>query len=783
MTESERSASALRASEARFRALSESAPLGIFEIDAAGGCIYHNPALAALSGRSLEQNLGQGWRESIHPGDRTAVHAELENAVNAGQTWTSEHRLLRPDGTVAWVHTVAAPSKNAAGHVTGFVGTVEDITERKRAEEIVQQASGHVVRRRRKQVRIELTVLVAAAAAIYALADRFEWFNGGAQWIQAHDAAQVDDMVLTAIFLAVGLAVFAFRRWRETESELMGRQQTQAALGLLHDELDRLVKQRTGELDTANQALRAEIQERKQAEASLLESEERFKFVARAVSDAVWDWNISANTVWWNEGFLATFGFVAGEIEPSIESWSSQIHPEERSRVNDSIHHAIDTGAESWSAEYRFRRKDGSYAFVQDRGYILRNAAGQAIRMVGGLRDLTEQKKMEAQYLRAQRMESIGTLAGGIAHDLNNVLAPILMSIELLKLDPGTDPDRSKVLDTIHLSCRRGADLVRQVLSFARGVDGERVAIRLRHLINDLEGIISETFPRNIQIVSDVANDLWPIMGDPTQLHQVLLNLAVNARDAMPKGGTLTITASNVILDAQYAGTSPEAQAGPHVLLQVTDTGVGIPPEVRERIFEPFFTTKELGKGTGIGLATVHTIVKSHGGFVTVDSEVGRGTTFKIHLPADPALRTTASQHPFNVDLPRGRDELVLVVDDEASIRDITKQTLEAFGYRAIIASDGAEAIALSALHAKEIAVVLTDMMMPILDGPATIQVLLRINPAVRIIAASGIDSGENVVKATSAGVKDFLLKPYTADTLLTLVREVLDRPAALVVR
>jgi CheY-like chemotaxis protein len=247
----------------------------------------------------------------------------------------------------------------------------------------------------------------------------------------------------------------------------------------------------------------------------------------------------------------------------------------------------------------------------------------------------------------------------------------------------------------------------------------------------------------------------------------------------MPRGGTLTITASNLILDAQSAGTSPEAQAGPYVLLQVTDTGVGIPPEMRERIFEPFFTTKELGKGTGIGLATVHTIVKSHGGFVTVDSEVGRGTTFKIHLPADPALRTSDTQHPFNVALPRGRDELVLVVDDEASIRDITKQTLEAFGYRAIIASDGAEAVALYAMHAQEIAVVLTDMMMPILDGPAAIQVLMRLNPSVRIIAASGIDSGENVAKAASAGVKDFLLKPYTAETLLTLVREVLDRPAS----
>jgi PAS domain S-box-containing protein len=522
-----------------------------------------------------------------------------------------------------------------------------------------------------------------------------------------------------------------------------------------------------------------DITERKFAERALRESEERFKLVARAVSDLVWDWDLSANTLWWNDGLLTTFGYVASEIEPGIESWTSHIHPDERKRVVESIHHAINAGAKSWSAEYRFRRKDGSYAFVQDHGYILRDATGKGIRMVGGMRDLTERKKMEAQSLRAQRMESIGTLAGGIAHDLNNMLAPIMMSIELLKLDSGNDPHRSKILDTIYISCRRGADLVRQVLSFARGIDGQMVAIRLRHLIDDLEKIIGETFPRNIRIVTDVPNNLWPIMGDPNQLHQVLLNLAVNARDAMPQGGTLTLTAANITIDTQYAGMSPGAKAGPHVLLQVADTGLGIPPEVRKRIFEPFFTTKEPGKGTGLGLATVHTVVKSHGGFLNVESEVGQGTTFKIYLPADPTLRTADSVHPFAADVSRGRDELVLVVDDEFSIRHITQQTLEAFGYRVITASDGVEAVALYAKQAQQIAIVLIDMMMPIMDGAATIQVLMRINPAIKIIAASGIDSGDDAAKASNAGVKHFLPKPYTAETLLKLLREVLDRPAS----
>jgi CheY-like chemotaxis protein len=392
---------------------------------------------------------------------------------------------------------------------------------------------------------------------------------------------------------------------------------------------------------------------------------------------------------------------------------------------------------------------------------------------------------METQYLRAQRMESIGTLAGGIAHDLNNVLAPIMMSIELLKIDSSDDPRRAKILDIIYLSSRRGADLVRQLLSFARGLDGQRVTIRLGELIDELHGIIGEIFPRNITIVTEVPDDLLPITGDPTQLHQVLLNLAVNARDAMPDGGTLSLTAANVAIDAQSTGVGRTAKPGFYVSLRVTDTGVGIPPEMRERIFEPFFTTKQLGKGTGIGLATVHTIVKSHRGFLQLESEIGRGSTFLVYLPADPPPN---SPQPAPLqeerELPRGKGELVLVVDDEFSIRDITQQTLAAFGYRVLTASEGAEAVELYAKHARDIAVVVTDMMMPVMGGVATIQALMRLNPSIKIIAASGLSASADVnrddnAKAAKAGVKHFLPKPYSAQTLVQMVRDVLDEPPA----
>jgi CheY-like chemotaxis protein len=373
-------------------------------------------------------------------------------------------------------------------------------------------------------------------------------------------------------------------------------------------------------------------------------------------------------------------------------------------------------------------------------------------------------------------MESIGTLAGGIAHDLNNVLAPILMSIELLRRQE-KDPRRQDILSTIESSATRGADMVRQVLSFARGVEGRQMEVQVGHLLREIEKIANDTFLKTIRVRRDVPDDLWTVKGDPTQLHQVLLNLCVNARDAMPQGGSLTLSASNMLLDEQYAAMNIDAKPGPHVVIQVEDTGTGMSPEVMERIFEPFFTTKELGKGTGLGLSTTMAIVSSHGGFVQVQSEPGQGTQFRVFLPA----RTTTGASDAVVaenDLQQGNGELVLVIDDEAAVRQITRQTLELFGYRVLLAADGTEAVGMYATHKAEISVVLTDMMMPMMDGQSTIQILRRMNPDVRIIAASGLNTGSMAAKATHAGVKHFIPKPYTAETLLNTLHQTLHEPA-----
>jgi PAS domain S-box-containing protein len=772
ITERKLSETALRESEERYRKLLVLSPdAHVVHVD--GVITLVNPAFCELIGvADPEALIGRRWLEMVHPDDQDRARERRSNGVHHPSSIApAEMKFVRRDGTTVDVE--------AAFVAYDFHGRTEvqviarDITARKHAVEEMREKTALLVAQIESSID-GIQIVNPEGKKILQNERYIELMNLPREIADGNDEEKTRHFVLNQVWHPEMVIEKVLHLYAHPDES--SRDEIRLKNGKVLDRYSSPILSKEGRNYGRIWTFR-DITAKKTAEVALRESEERFRFVARAVSDVIWDWDLQAKTIWWNAGFLTTFGYVADDIVPGIASRTDRIHPDERNRVVESVHHAIATGAEAWSSDYRFLRKDASYAFVQDRGFILRDAAGKGIRMVGGMRDLTEQKKMEAQYLRAQRMESIGTLAGGIAHDLNNVLAPIMLSIELLKLDSGDDPRRNKILDVIRVSSRRGADLVRQVLSFALGLDGQRVAVRLRHLVNDLEAIISETFPRNIKITTQVPNDLWPITGDPTQLNQVLLNLAVNARDAMPDGGSLIFSAANVTFDAQYAGTSPGTKAGTYVLLQVIDTGQGIPPEVRERIFEPFFTTKELGKGTGIGLATVHTVVKSHGGFVVVESEVGRGTTFKIYLPADPVYRTLESDHPFPPDMPRGKGELLLVVDDEFSIREITQQTLEAYGYRVITATDGAEAVALYAKHSDEVALVLTDMMMPIMDGAATMQVLIRINPAIKIIAASGIDSGDNVGKARGAGATDFLIKPYAAETLLTLIREVLDRP------
>ena len=386
--------------------------------------------------------------------------------------------------------------------------------------------------------------------------------------------------------------------------------------------------------------------------------------------------------------------------------------------------------------------------------------------------DLTEKTRLEAQLLRAQRLESIGHLAGGIAHDLNNVLMPLLMAGPLLRPELAKSA-RLPLLNLIEASARRGADIVKQILAFARGSEVDKVPVQTRHLLRETAEVIRETFPKHIVLKPNLPRDLWLVEANSTQLHQVVMNLCLNARDAMPDGGTLTLTAENLTVTPALANQIANGRPGPHVVWTIRDTGHGIAPEDLSRIFDPFFTTKGVGQGTGLGLATVYGIVRFHHGFLQVHSTLGQGTEFKIFLPAVPDSPALPEAEPSPMVC--GRGELILVVDDDESLRQVLGALLAQHDYRVALAADGHEALALAQRHGAELALVLTDLIMPRLNGMQLISALRQADLRPGIIVMTGHVNSTALTDLARLGVQHLLSKPCEPGAVLTALREVLD--------
>ncbi|MCX6978122.1 MAG: ATP-binding protein, partial [Verrucomicrobia bacterium] len=417
------------------------------------------------------------------------------------------------------------------------------------------------------------------------------------------------------------------------------------------------------------------------------------------------------------------------------------------------------------------QKKDGEKFPMELTTSPLISAEGRLL--VVAVRDITERLRAERKAQRAQRLESIGQLAGGVAHDINNALAPILMASELLRLE---SPQSGELVETIESSTKRCALMVRQLLTFARGSDGAHVLIRPLHLLKELEGIMASTFPKNISVRHQYAAELWTVKGDPTQLHQVLLNLCVNARDAMPNGGTLTVQAEIVDLDAAALHHLERSVPGRYILFRVTDNGMGIDSENLERIFDPFFTTKSIDQGTGLGLSTVLGIVKSHGGWVQVYSAVGEGSVFSVYLPSVVDAEVSPSLGSSVEATFKGDGELVLVVDDEAPVRRITEALLVSLNFRVVTASGGVEALALIAEHRKDLRLMLTDLHMPQMDGIGLLREVRVLLPEVEVIVASGRMDEEQLREIRGLGVKSCLDKPFTRGGLIEALRGALGK-------
>ncbi len=485
-------------------------------------------------------------------------------------------------------------------------------------------------------------------------------------------------------------------------------------------------------------------------------------------ADAIIVHDVNWRAQYWNKSAEELYGWSFAEVQAL--NLRTDVFKTDETKLLEALQAVLAKG--EWSGELKQSSKAGRALIIQSRWTLVRDEAGKPKSILVINTDVTEQKNLEAQFLRTQRMESIGTLAGGIAHDLNNVLAPIMMGVEMMKMS-AKDEFTNKMLSTMSSSAKRGSDMVKQVLTFARGHEGEKTVLQLSHLVREMQKIVKDTFPKSIDFSTELGENLWPILGDATQIHQIILNLCVNARDAMPDGGKLVLAAKNVALTEEQAVKFAGAKAIQYVLLSSSDSGTGIPPEIIEKIFEPFFTTKEIGKGTGLGLSTVISIIKSHGGFLDLQTQVGKGTTFNVYLPAAESAVVTAAA-PISPDALRGQGETIMLVDDEPGVLQVTKYMLTHYGYNVVTAIHGADALALYPQCRDKLKVVIMDMMMPVMDGPMAIRELRQLDPKLKIIAISGLMAGDKIQERIGGEGVMFIPKPFATEKLLVALRDAL---------
>ena len=722
-----------------------------------------NKGAENIFGYTAEEMVGMSIMRLI-PTDRQDEENQILGKIKRGESVRHFETLRQTkDGRLIDVSIAASPIKDTTGKTVGVSKVAREITDRKRAEQRLTLLDACVS-------KLNDIVLVTEAEPIEEPGPKIVFVNEAFERITGYTSAEVlggnprflqevktDRIILNEIRTALA-------QQRPIHRQIVNHRKDGTEYWM---DIDIVPIFNGGGKCTHFVAFERDITEKKRAEVQIAEQAQ----LLDQAHDAILVRDLHGKILFWNKGAERLYGWTCQEAIGRNVGQLLYANQKNFETINGlTIHQG------EWHGELHHRTKDGHEITIEARWTLIRDNQGHPKSVLAINTDVTEKKKIEAQFMRAQRMESVGMLAGGIAHDLNNILTPIMMSIEILNTTT-EDPEAKSILEIIEASAKRGADIVRQVLSFARGLEGERIEVQPNHLMRELESIIKNTFPKDIRLQFSVPNDTWTILGDPTQVHQILLNLCVNARDAMPNGGVLKIGVANCVLDAQCAAMNTQARAGRYVNFSVTDSGTGMPRDLLDKIFEPFFTTKELNKGTGLGLSTVLAIVKSHEGIINVCSEPGNGTTFKVCLPAMGNPSEAGTERPEQVRLSRGKGEMVLVVDDEAPILAITSRTLQAFGYQILTATDGADAVAMYAQHRDEIAVVLTDMVMPVMDGAATIHALLRINPRIKIVGASGLNVNAGRTKASEAGIKHFLVKPYTARTLLKTVRAILDEP------
>ncbi|AVH68068.1 PAS domain S-box protein [Nostoc sp. 'Peltigera membranacea cyanobiont' N6] len=757
---------ALRQSEEKFRTFAEhtQALIWIRSADTFQP-LYISPAYEKIWGRSSQSLFEEpkSWVNNIHPDDRDRATQLIDQLLSTNQSISTEYRILRPDGSVRWIWNQGFAVYDRQGKVNYYGGIAEDITERKLAEESLQESEARLsLATEAVQIGIWDRNLIANTGIwsanmgpLYGLPSNTlcPSFEGYLNLIHPEDRESVAANM--AWMIEAGQGSIEYRIiW------------TDGSLHWLHCK-GRAYYNKIGQpiraIGTSRDVTESKLAEQKISEqAALLD----------IATDAILVRDFQSQILVWNKGAERMYGWLSTEVIG--KNLEEILYPTKiQHQLEIPLKSVIESG--SWQGELSKVTKSGKTIIVESRWTLMRDPEGKPKSILTVDTDITEKKQLEEQFFRAQRLESIGTLAGGIAHDLNNILTPILATAQLLQGKFFQDEERSgQLLTLVESNAQRGAALVKQVLSFARGFKGERTIIQIKYLISEIIQIIKQTFPKSIEFSTVIPEDIWAVTVDTTQLHQVLMNLVVNARDALPDGGNIKISAENKFIDEAYTRMNIDAKVGHYVVITVADNGVGIPPEILDRIFEPFFTTKEINAGTGLGLSTVLGIIRSHDGFIKVSSNVGRGSKFDLFLPA---VQATQAFEIEDMELLPGKGELILVVDDEAQIREVATIILEKYNYKILAASNGIEAIALYAQHKHQINAVLMDIMMPEMDGITAIRTLQKMNKQVQIIACTGLNLVDVSAQAADANVQAVLSKPYTARELLKSLHHLLREP------